>query len=205
MGIVFVDIGISLDGFVAGPNARPGNPLGDAGTRSHEWMVPLASFHERNGGTGGERNADDAVLRRFFDRTGAYVMGRRMFDEGEIAWPEEAPFRAPVFVLTHRAREPWRRKGGTTFTFVTGGLDEALRRAGEAAGGKDVLVAGGADVVRQALRAGAVEELNVHVAPLLLGAGVRLFENLSGLGAKLEPGPVQASPRVTHLSFRVRR
>jgi dihydrofolate reductase len=181
-----------------------GNPLGDGGTRIHEWVFPLAAFQERMGVTGGEKNADDAIVRAVFARTGAYVMGRRMFEEGEVGWPEEAPFRAPVFVLTHHARAPWVRKGGTTFTFVTGGLDEALRRAREAAGERDVRLSGGAEVIQQGLRAGVVEELHVHVAPVLLGAGVRLFDETAA-EVKLEAGPVTASPRVTHLSFRVVR
>jgi dihydrofolate reductase len=128
-----------------------------------------------------------------------------MFDEGEVGWPEDPPFRAPVFVVTHQAREPWVRKGGTTFTFVTGGLDEALRRAKEAAGERDVRISGGADVIQQCLKAGVVDELHVHVAPVLLGAGVRLFANLSAADAKLQAGPVKASPLVTHLTFRVAR
>jgi dihydrofolate reductase len=194
---------------VRGRHASPlsrvsGNPLGDGGTRIHEWVFPLAAFQERMGVTGGEKNADDAIVRAVFARTGAYVMGRRMFEEGEVGWPEEAPFRAPVFVLTHHARAPWVRKGGTTFTFVTGGLDEALRRAREAAGERDVRLSGGAEVIQQGLRAGVVEELHVHVAPVLLGAGVRLFDETAA-EVKLEAGPVTASPRVTHLSFRVVR
>jgi dihydrofolate reductase len=205
MGTVFVDVGVSLDGFIAGPNGRPGNPLGDGGTRIHQWLYPLAIFRERMGLTGGETNEDDALVRAIFARAGAYVMGRRMFDEGEVGWPEDAPFRAPVLVVTHHPREPWVRSGGTTFTFVTGGLDEALRRAREAAGARDVRISGGADVIRQGLRAGVVDELDVHVAPVLLGAGVRLFEGLSDADVKLEPGPVKASPRVTHLAFRVVR
>jgi dihydrofolate reductase len=203
MGSVFVDVGMSLDGFIAGPNGRPGNPLGDGGLRIHEWVFPLASFREHLGQDGGERNADDEIVRSVFARCGAYVMGRRMFDEGEVGWPEEAPFRAPVFVVTHHAREPWVRKGGTTFTFVTAGLGEALRRAREAAGGRDVRISGGADVIRQAFRARVVDELDVHLAPVLLGAGVRLFDGLSADAVKLEAGPVSASPHVVHLRFRV--
>jgi dihydrofolate reductase len=118
MGKVFVDVGMSLDGFIAGPNGRPGNPLGDGGTRIHEWIYPFAAFAERIGLPGGATGPDDDVVRAVFARCGAYVMGRRMFDEGEVGWPEDAPFRAPVFVLTHQPREPWVRKGGTTFHFL---------------------------------------------------------------------------------------
>src|SRR5688572_11944451 len=109
MGSVFVDVGMSLDGFIAGPNGRPGNPLGDGGTRLHQWLYPLAVFHERMGLTGGKTGRDDDIVRAVFDRAGAYVMGRRMFDEGEVGWPEHAPFQAPVFVVTHNPRDPWVR------------------------------------------------------------------------------------------------
>jgi dihydrofolate reductase len=166
-------------------------------------VYPLASFRERIGLGGGERSTDDQLVRSIFARCGAYVMGRRMFDEGEVGWPEDPPFGAPVFVVTHHAREPWVRKGGTTFTFVTGGFGEALRRAREAAGERDVRVSGGADVIQQAFRARAVDELDVHLAPVLLGAGVPLFEGLSAADVKLELGPVSPSRLVTHLRFRV--
>jgi dihydrofolate reductase len=117
MGRVFVDVGMLLDGFIAGPNAGPRNPLGDGGIRIHEWVYPLAAFRSRLGMEGGESGRDNDRVEAIFARTGAYVMGRRMFDEGEVGWPEDPPFHAPVFVLTHRPREPWVRAGGTTFTF----------------------------------------------------------------------------------------
>jgi dihydrofolate reductase len=205
MGKVFVDVGMSLDGFLAGPNARPGNPLGDGGARIHRWMFELAGFRERLGMTGGETNRDDALVRQTFTRAGAYVLGRRMFDEGEVAWPANAPFRAPVFVLTHHPREPWVREGGTTFTFVTDGIESALRQARAAAGDKDVRISGGADTIRQYIKAGLVEELHIHVAPVLLGSGVRLFEGLGPEDVELASADVVPSPQVTHLSYRVVR
>ena len=115
MSKIFFDVGVSLDGYIAGPNRGPGNPLGDGGTSIHEWMFQTASFLERIGSSGGETSPDDALVKDVFERTGAYVMGKRMFEEGEVGWSENPPFRASVFVLTHSAREPWRRKGGTTF------------------------------------------------------------------------------------------
>ena len=159
MSKVFVDIGMSLDGCIAGPNAGPDNPLGDGGVAIHQWLFKTAAFLERIGGTRGETSPDDAIVKEIFARAGAYVMGRRMFDEGEVGWPEEAPFRAPVFVLTHEARQPWVRKGGTTFHFVTDGIFRALEQARAAAGGKDVRVSGGAATIRQFMAAGFVEEL----------------------------------------------
>jgi dihydrofolate reductase len=202
---VFVDVGMSLDGFMAGPNGRPRNPLGDGGLRIHEWVFPLASFRERMGMAGGDVNRDDAIARAAPERAGAYVMDKRMFGEGEVGWPSSPPFRAPVFVLTHHRREPWVREGGTTFFFVTDGIEAALERARAAAGGRDVRISGGASAVQQFMRAGLVDELTVHVAPLLLGAGVRPFDRLGAAPAALEGLSVVDSPGVTHLSYRVTR
>ena len=132
-------------------------------------------------------------------------MGRRMFDEGEVGWPDPPPFRAPVFVLTHHAREPWVRQGGTTFTFVTDGIESAVEQAKAAAGDKDVQIAGGANVVQQSVKAGLLDELQIHLAPVLLGDGVRLFERMGPEDVELEGTRVIDSPRVTHLGFRVVR
>ena len=203
MGMVFVEVGMSLDGFIAGPNGGPRNPLGDRGTQIHQWMYGLASWRERLGLPGGETNRDDQVVTASFARTGAYVMGRRMFNEGEAGWPEDPPFRAPVFVVTHRAREPWVRRGGTTFTFVTDGIESALGQANAAAGGRDVKIAGGADIIRQFMNAGLVDELRLHLAPVLLGDGVRLFDRIDGERLALTRVEVIDSPLVTHLRYRV--
>ena len=213
---VFFDVGVSLDGFVAGPNARPGNPIGDGGLAIHDWMFRTKAFARllgdmRNlgerGKQGGGAQTDDALVDAVFARAGAYVMGRRMFDEGEVGWPEEAPFRAPVFVLTTKAREPWVRKGGTTFHFVTDGFTNALGRAKEAAGGKDVRIAGGADAIRQALDAGIVDDFTLHIAPVVLGAlpgnGTRLFDH--SLPLSIEQTGSSHSPHVAHVHYRVRR
>jgi dihydrofolate reductase len=203
MGKVFVDVGMSLDGFIAGPNARPANPMGDGGTRIHQWVFEQASFRALIGMTGGQTGDEDARIRAVFARAGAYVMGRRMFDEGQVAWPENPPFRAPVFVLTHKPREPWVRQGGTTFTFLTDGIESALRQAKAAAGGKDVRISGGADAIRQYVKAGLVDELAIHLAPVLLGSGTRLFDQLAPADLALTDPEAAASPLVTHLSYRI--
>jgi len=202
---VVVYIGMSLDGYVAGPNAGPENPLGDGGMRIHRWIYDLEAWRARQSLRGGQTNPDDEVVKESYERVGAYVMGRRMFDEGEVNWPDPPPFRAPVFVLTNHAREPWVRQGGTTFTFVTDGIESALERAREAAGGKDVRISGGANVIQQYLSAGLVDEVFIHLAPVLLGDGVRLFERIGAEHVELECTSVIDSPRVTHLRYRVVR
>jgi dihydrofolate reductase len=204
-GKVFFDVGISLDGCMAGPNAGPGNPLGDGGRAMHGWVFQTATFREILGipGGGGEQGTpDDERVKQVFARAGAYVMGRRMFDEGEVGWPENPPFRAPVYVLTHSPREPWVRLGGTTFHFVTDGLESALAQAKAAAGGKDVRISGGVDTVRQYIRAGLVDECTIHVSPSLLGAGLRLLDGLAPGELKLQPAGATSSALVTHLDYR---
>jgi dihydrofolate reductase len=167
------------------------------------WMFDLASFREIQGLSGGQTNADDEELRRRFAPTGAVVMGRRMFDEGEGPWGDDPPFRMPVFVLTHEARGTLDKEGGTTFTFVTDGIESALEQARAAAGDKNVNIAGGAGTVQQFIRAGLLDELEIHLAPLLFGEGIRLFERMGPEHIELENMRVVASPKVTHLRFRV--
>jgi dihydrofolate reductase len=210
---VMVDISMSLDGFVAGPNQTLEHPLGEGGEQLHEWVFGLASWREAHGLEGGTADADSEVVQETLDRTGATVMGRRMFSGGAGPWQDdpnadgwwgdEPPFRTPVFVLTHHARETVTKAGGTTFTFVTGGIDVALEQARAAAGDKDVAIAGGASVVQQALEAGLLDELQIHVTPVLLGGGVRLFGELGTEGIKLESTRVIESPTVTHVRYRV--
>ena len=194
---------MSLDGYVAGPNAGAGNPLGDGGVRIQQWMFDLASFREIQGLSGGQTNADDEELRERFAPTGAVVMGRRMFAEGEEPWGDTPPFRMPVFVITHEARDTLVKEGGTTFTFVTDGIESALEQAKAAAGDKNVNIAGGADTVRQFVKAGLLDELEIHLAPVLFGEGIRLFDKMGPEPIELESMRVVASPRVTHLRFRV--
>lgn len=193
---------MSLDGFVAGPNDGPERPLGDGGERLHQWVYDLKSWRERHGLSGGEANRDAEVLDEAFRDVGAFVLGRRMFDNAQ-GWGDNPPFHTPVFVLTHEAREEIAKEGGTTFIFGTGGIESVLEQAKAAAGGKDVSVAGGANTVQQCLRAGLVDEMQIHVVPLLLGDGIRLLENLGTEQMALETTRVIASPDVTHLKFRV--
>jgi dihydrofolate reductase len=210
---VFVDISTSLDGFVAGPNQTLDEPLGEGGERLHEWVVGLASWRGRHGRAGGETNVDSDVVEESIASTGAVVMGRRMFSGGRGPWEDDPnadgwwgddpPFRVPVFVLTHHPRETVTKQGGTSFTFVTDGIESALAQARAAAGEKSVLVAGGANTIQQSLAAGLVDDIQIHVAPVLLGAGVRLFDRVGPEHVKLEGTRVIASPAVTHLRFRV--
>jgi dihydrofolate reductase len=201
VGKVFVDITMSLDGFIAGPNDGPEQGLGEGGERLHEWIFGLASWREPHGLEGGEENEDSELLDEAMQRSGAVIVGRRMFDNAH-GWGEDPPFRKPVFVLTHEAREPEDKEGGTTFTFVEG-VEDALGRARAAAGARDVAVGGGAQTIQQFLRAGLVDEMQVHVAPLLLGGGIRLFDDIKG---PLEVSGLQASasPAVAHLRFSLR-
>jgi dihydrofolate reductase len=212
---VILDITMTLDGFVAGPNQTLEQPLGEGGGGIHEWVYGLASWRESHGLSGGEASADDEIVAASQSATGAVLMGRRMFSGGAGPWADdpnaggwwgdEPPFGVPVFVLTHHAREMVPMLGGTTFTFVTDGPEAALEQARAAAGDRDVLVAGGADVAQQYLRAGLVDEVQLHVAPLLLGDGVRLFEGLGSGAPTLEPIRVTESPKVTHIRYRVVR
>ena len=203
MGIVTAHMSMSVDRYVAGPNSGAGNPLGDGDVLIQQWMFDLASFREIQGLSGGQTNADDEELRQRFAPTGAVVLGRRMFDEGEGPWGDNPPFRMPVFVLTHEDRDTLVKEGGTTFTFVTNGIESALEQAKAAAGDKNVNIAGGADTVQQFIRAGLLDELEIHLAPLLFGEGIRLFDKMGPEHIELENIRVVSSPKVTHLRFRV--
>jgi len=204
MSKVFVDAGISLDGFIAGLNGGPKNPLGDEGTKIHQWMYPLKSFREHLKLPGGESNSkDDDILEKIFNRIGANIMGKRMFEEGEANWPEEAPFHSSVYVLTHQSREPWKRKGGTTFYFVNEDIHSVLEKAKKDARNKNVRISGGADVIQQYLNAGLVDEFAIHVAPILLVKGVRLFDKIEKEKFSLEIIDVVNSSTVTHLFYNV--
>jgi dihydrofolate reductase len=211
---VYAEITSSLDGYVAGPNPTLEEPLGKGGEELHEWVVQTADWRAAHGLEGGEHNADSERMARQIARQGAVVMGRRMFSSGEGPWEndpksrgwwgDDPPFHVPVFVLTHHPREPLEMEGGTTFTFVTDGVESAVAQAREAAGDKDVAVVGGASAIQQALAAGVVDELELHVVPLFLGGGTRLFEGALG-DVALEQVEVVSSPVVTHLNYRVRR
>jgi dihydrofolate reductase len=193
---VTCDIGVSVDGFAAGPDQTRTEPLGKGAERLHRWMFEEPEAHQ---------TWIDAIT-----DAGAFVMGRNMYagpgdwDEGWKGWwGDDPPYHAPVFVLTHQAREPVPMEGGTTFHFVTEGIDAALARAREAAGDRDVAIAGGASTINQYLAAGHIDELRVHVAPVVLGAGERLFEGVGDIG--LEAVETEGTGLVTHVRYRVVR
>jgi dihydrofolate reductase len=213
MPIVRSQISISLDGYVAGPNQSLDDPLGVGGMRLHEWAFATDSWNEQHGREGGQAGVDADVAARSMTGTGAYVMGRKMFggggDDGAWDeqwrgwWGEDPPFHAPVFVLSHHERAPLERQGGTTVHFVTDGIESALAQARAAAGEQDVQIAGGASTVNQYLAAGLLDELFLHIIPVVLGAGERL---LDGVGdPRLEIAETVASPAATHVRYRVAR
>jgi dihydrofolate reductase len=207
-----LNISMSLDGFVAGPNPSEDDPLGEGGEQLHDWALKLAVWRKPHGREGGEVNESTVVIEESLENVGATVMGRNMFGGGPGPWGDDPwkgwwgddpPFHTPVFVLTHHAREPLAMEGGTTFTFVTDGIESALEQAKEAAGGKDISLGGGADVAQQYLKAGLIDEMQISIAPVLLGGGTRLLDNLTGAEVKLEPIRVIGAPEVTHLQYRV--
>lgn len=213
MSKVRVHISTSLDGYVAGPNESMEEPLGVGGEALHDWTVVLKAWRELQGMEGGEENVSDALVREETANVGAEIMGRGKFgpptrgpwgDEPWRGWwGEDPPFHKPVFVLTHHEREPLTLSD-TTFTFVTDGIHAALERAREAAGDRDVFIGGGAETINQYLAAGLVDELELHVVPMILGGGRRLFEGV-GPDLKLELLRVVEAPGVTHLKYRVPR
>ena len=206
-----LEITRSLDGFVAGPNATLDEPLGEGGEQLHDWVVRLAVWREWHGLEGGETSPDDELVQEIIGSIGAHVMGRRMFSGGEGPWEDDPkadgwwgdnpPFHGPVFVLTHHPRETVAKDGGTSFIFVTEGIEAALEQAKTAAGDRDVGLSGGADVVQQYLRAGLVDTMHIHVAPLLLGGGTRLFDEPGGEPIQLKQTRVVQGRDVAHLMF----
>jgi dihydrofolate reductase len=202
MAYITCDISMSLDGFIAGPNDSVEQGLGEGGERLHQWMVDLASWREPHNLAGGETGTDSDILAEAFANVGAIVLGKRMFDFAQ-GWGENPPFHVPVFVLTHQTLEPLAKAGGTTFTFVTDGIDSALDQAQVAAGGKHVAVGGGANTIQQAIRAGRLDEIQIHLVPILLGDGKRLFDHLGSAQIVLERTRVIDSPGVTHIRYRI--
>jgi dihydrofolate reductase len=204
-------ISMSLDGFVAGPNQSVENPLGIGGMRLHEWAFALAIFRSMHGMEGGEIDESTRVVQEGLENIGATVMGRNMFGGHPGPWNEEnpwngwwgsdPPYHHPVFVLTHHARAPLPMEGGTTFYFVTDGIESALEQARRAAGGKDVTLAGGANAAQQYLKAGLVDEMEINLAPTLLGSGERLFDGVGDDLHGLELVQTVATPRVVHLKL----
>ena len=205
-------ISISLDGFVAGPNQSEENPLGVGGERLHDWVVPLAAWRRSHGEQGGEVNESTRILEESIENIGAAVMGRNMFGPVRGAWGDEQwrgwwgdnpPYHYPVFVVTHYPRDPLEMEGGTTFHFVTDGIESALDQARGAADGKDVMLWGGGNTAQQYLASGLMDELELHVVPVLLDDGARLFDNLGDAEVRLEQVRAVAAPGVTHLKYRV--
>jgi dihydrofolate reductase len=206
---IILDISMSLDGFVAGPNPTLEDPLGQNGMLLHEWIFGLATWRSHHGLEGGVQDADDVLVARGLENLGAGVMGRKMFSGGAGPWEDdpnasgwwgdEPPFGVPVFVVTHHEREPVTYANGTVFTFVSDGVESAVEQAREAAGGQDVRVSGGASIATQILRAGLLDRLDLHIAPVLLGGGTRLFEGV-GL-TQFELLETQGSANVTHVTY----
>lgn len=209
MSSVFVNIALSLDGYMA-PEGMAIEHWDEPEYKSWgakwgalmTWLMSQQYFRENHGfGSGGETGPVNDMVRRTMERTGANIMGKRMFEQGEVSWPEEAPFHGPVFVLTHEKREPWVRPGGTTFYFVNDGPVRALEQAKKSAGGRDVRISGGAHVIQQYLNLGVVDELEIALAPVLFGGGRRLFENLRDPGPQFRIDGVLAGPAATHLRY----
>ena len=213
MSRIRFQISISLDGYVAGPDQSEENPLGVGGEQLHEWVVELEAWRKQHELEGGQDNASTPVVEEAQSNVGATVMGRNMFGGGPGPWSEDPPwngwwgdnppFRTPVFVLTHHPREDLEMAGGTTFIFVTDGIESALEQAREAAGGGDVLLGGGASAIQQYLAARLVDEFELHIVPILLADGERLLENVGNL--KLEQVRAIEAPGVTHVKYRVVR
>jgi len=202
-------IAVSLDGFIAGPNQGVEHPLGEGGERLHDWALETEAWRREHGHEGGEDNIDSEVIDELQEGIGAVIMGRNMFSPGRGEWDpewkgwwgEEPPFKAPVYILTSHPRETIEMEGGTTFTFVTDGIEAALEQARAAAGDEDVLIAGGAKTIQQYLAAGLADELFLHIVPIVLGGGERLLVDVGDL--ELQQLEVVGTPAVTHVRYAV--
>ena len=204
---------MSLDGYIAGPKPTLKEPLGRGGEQLHEWVVRLAAWRKPHGMSGGDTGPDNDVMKETIANVGAYIMGRRMYSGGEGPWENDPnpngwwgdtpPFHVPVFVLTKYKRETVSKKGGTSFVFVSDGVKSAFSQAKKAAGKKDISIAGGANVIQQFVKAGLLDELQIHMAHILLGGGTPLLDNLGD--TTLEKMRVIDSPLVTHFKFRLKK
>jgi len=209
MSKVFVSVGLSLDGYMAPEGMAMEHwdqpeykNWGAKWGALMAWILNLQVFREKLGfGPGGETGPVNDMVRHTFERAGAHIMGKRMFEGGERGWPDEAPFHTPVYVLTHEKREPWVRPGGTTFHFVNEGPERALELARESAGDRDIRISGGADVIQQYLNLGVVDELEIALAPVLFGGGRRLFENLREPGPQFRIERVLDGAAATHVRY----
>lgn len=214
MGKVVANISMSLDGYIAGPNPTLKEPLGKGGESLHDWVIRLAAWRKPHGLSGGETGPDNEVMKEAVANVGAVIMGRKMFSGGEGPWENDSnadgwwgdnpPFHVPVFVLTKHKREKVTKEGGTTFTFVSDGIESAFSQAKKLAGNKKISIVGGANAIQQFIKAGLLDELEIHMVPILLGGGTRLLENVGDV--KLEKKRViDASPLVTHLKFHIKK
>jgi len=203
MSKIIFDSGISLDGFLAGENRSPNNPMGGVSGKLHQWMFKQKAFWDHIKVKGGEEyGADSKLIDEVFARTGSYIMGKRMFDEGEVVWAEDL-YEADVYVLTHEKREPWIQKGTTTFYFINDGIESALEKAKISAKGKDIRIQGGANTIQQFLNAGLIDEFFIHIAPVFLGCGIRLFDGIDTNKYDLEIADVIPSDLTTHLRYKL--
>jgi len=204
MSKVIFATGISLDGFMAGENRSPQNPIGDRGTTIHNWMYNQKAFLGMQGMEDGVDGPDNQLLQGILDQTGSYIMGKRMFEEGEPNWPEDL-YKAAVYVLTHEKREPWIQKGTTTFYFINDGIESVFEKAKRSAKGKDIRIQGGAETIQQFLNAGLVDEFTIHLTPIILGSGIRLFENIDRDKYDIKVIQVIPSELTTHLRYKLTR
>lgn len=203
MSKIIFDSGISLDGFFAGDNRSPSNPMGGVSGKIHSWMLIQKAFWEYLGFDGGKEDGPDGkFIRETIARTGAFIMGKRMFEEGEASWPEDL-YKADVYVLTQEKREPWVQKGTTTFYFINDGIQSALEKARQSARGKDIRIQGGANTIQQFLNAGLVDEFFIHIAPVFLGSGIRLFDSIDKDIYDIEIKEVIPSDLTTHLRYKL--
>ncbi len=203
MSKIIFDSGISLDGFFAGDNRGPKNPMGGVSGKIHIWMLNQKAFWEYLGMDGGKEDGPDGkLIKESNTRPGAFIMGKRMFEEGEVSWPNDL-YKADVYVLTHEKREPWVQEGSTTFHFVNDGIEGALEKAKQSAKGKDVRIQGGANTIQQFLNAGLVDEFFIHIAPVFLGSGIRLFDGIDKDKYHLEIVEVIPSDWTTHLRYKL--
>ncbi len=203
MSKIIFDSGISLDGFFAGDNRGPANPMGGVSGKIHKWMLNQNAFWEYLGmESGNEDGPDGEYIRETIARTGSFIMGKRMFEEGEVSWPEDL-YKSDVYVLTHEKREPWVQKGTTTFHFINDGIHSALEKARQSAKGKDIRIQGGANTIQQFLNAGLIDECFIHIAPVFLGSGIRLFDGIDKDIYDIQIEEVIPSDSTTHLRYKL--
>lgn len=203
MSKIIFDSGISLDGFFTGVNRGPKNPMGGVSGQIHSWMFQQKAFWEYLGLEGGKEDGPDGkFIRDTIERTGAYIMGKRMFEEGEAVWPNDL-YKADVFVLTHEKREPWVQEGTTTFYFIQDGIESALEKARQSAKGKDIRIQGGANTIQQFLNAGLIDEFFIHISPVFLGTGIRLFDGMVKDKYNIQIAEVIHSDLTTHLRYKL--